>query len=108
VQLTILYIKSDEDKSKSVFNALCSIQTKLKINPACLNCEVYFSSNSDQKILYMEMWQSKEALQAHIESEIYRDILSIMEWAFETPEIQFYTLTESRGMEFITKTRQKM
>jgi quinol monooxygenase YgiN len=56
----------------------------------------------------MEMWQSKEALQAHIESEIYRDILSIMEWAFETPEIQFYTLTESRGMEFITKTRQKM
>jgi quinol monooxygenase YgiN len=107
VLLAILHIKYDENKRDGIFNALRSVKAKLKGNPACIRCDVYFTSNDEQKILYMETWQSKESLQTHIQSELYRDILSIMEWAFETPEIHFYTIEEAWGMEFITKTRKE-
>jgi quinol monooxygenase YgiN len=108
MQLAILQIKSYENRCEDIYNALRSIQAKLMINPECLKCDVYFTSNKEQKVIYMEIWQSKKALRTHVRSELYRDILSIMELAVETPEIQFHTLTETRGMELITETRQSI
>ena len=71
---------------------------------ACSICE---EDNNQQSIVYIEQWESKEALQQHIKSSIYSMVINAMELASKAPEINFYDVSEKMGIELIETMRQK-
>ena len=101
-----MQFKAYEEKFEGIVSALRKIRTRLMGNPDCLKSEVMVSDNRELKVSYLEIWQSEASLKAHIRSELYRDILSIMEWAVEIPAVNFYTITEAGGLDLITKLRK--
>jgi quinol monooxygenase YgiN len=70
-----------------------------------MGCAIHEEDNNQRSIIYMEQWESKEALQQHIQSNIYLMILNAMELAAEVPEIHFYNVLETMGLEFIAALR---
>ena len=62
---------------------------------------------NQRSIIYMEQWESKEALQQHIQSSIYSMILNAMELAAESPQICFHEVSKAMGLELIETLRAK-
>jgi hypothetical protein len=56
-------------------------------------------------ILYLERWKSKDALRDHVRSSLYRSVLWAIELSERPPEISFYCLWHSQGMDLIRAFR---
>ncbi len=57
-------------------------------------------------IRYTEQWQSEEALQEHIRSDLYRRLLAAMELSRKEPEVKFYCCSQVKGLELIEAARR--
>jgi hypothetical protein len=53
----------------------------------------------------MEEWESREKLEHHIKSDLYRIILSLIEFCHEPPEIKLSTISNTEGLEAIEAMR---
>ena len=87
-------------------SALSSFLGPTQVEPGCLSCVVY-QDWSDPTVLYMESrWESMNHLIRHVRSEGYKKLLGLMELGAEPPTIEFLTVSEARGLDFIESVRQ--
>jgi quinol monooxygenase YgiN len=61
--------------------------------------------NDPDAELYVEEWESRENLEHHIKSDLYRIILSLMELFGEPPQIKLNTISNTEGLEAIEALR---
>ena len=66
---------------------------------------MYEDLDEKNVIMIEEMWQDEEALQRHLRSEEYLNLLLVLEMALRQPEIRFDTISSSTGIETIEKAR---
>jgi quinol monooxygenase YgiN len=102
--ISLLKINPQPGKRKTIRDLLHYSQGFTRINMQCLNCSVYEDSDS-QSILYVEQWQSREALHEHIKSSSYMSLLTAMELSVTPPEITFVEPIDTEGMELIESLR---
>jgi hypothetical protein len=58
-------------------------------------------------IVYVERWLSEEALYSHIQSSAYRHVLAVIEFSGRAPEINFFFVSQTKGIELIQDLREK-
>ena len=78
-----------------------------QVQPGCLACEV-FQQEPTQKplqVYFLEKWETQDHLERHIRSEAFRKVLAVMDLGCEPPEIEFDTVSQTRGMELIQALR---
>jgi quinol monooxygenase YgiN len=73
----------------------------------CLSCYIYGDLQKTNVLVLEEVWRSEEALNLHLRSEEYRNLLLVLEMAVERPEIRFDTISSSTGFETIEKARSQ-
>lgn len=73
--------------------------------PGCTACDVYEEQSPDAAVVFIERWESRETLDVHLRSEMYRRILSALELSSEAPEIRFEHVMASEGLEIVERTR---
>ncbi len=105
MHLMILELIPLPDKREALLEILLSVRKRTQVKSGCLNCAVYAGCGGKNTILYLEQWSSKSELLQHIQSNLYRQILIAMELAGEAPEIHFYEVLDSAGMELIENQR---
>ena len=89
-----------------VGKALCSLLAPTQAEPGCLSCLV-LQNWSDANVLYIESrWATPDDLIHHIRSDRYKWLLLLMELGVERPTIEFLTVSEVKGLEFIEAARQ--
>ena len=69
----------------------------------CLHCELFGSTQNDDKLILLEKWESQETLNQHIKSEEFRNVLAAMDTAYEQPELNFYEIDSLAGMDLVEK-----
>jgi len=106
MQLLIIRLRVNRKKHRDVLDALHSLEGVLQGNVHCIGCDTYTSRNNSGAILYVERWQTQEALYQHLKSDLFLRVLAILELAENKPEIAFYQLTEGAGIELIKKLRE--
>jgi hypothetical protein len=57
-------------------------------------------------IRYAEQWDSEEALNDHIRSDLYRRVLAAMEFSKQPPEIIFHFTSHTKGFELVEALRR--
>ena len=95
------------EKITDALQILRSIIERTRVEPGCISCAVYQDTDSEHIIVLEEKWRSDEDLQRHLCSEDYQKVILVMEIACSPPEISFYTIEETMGVEFIEKARTK-
>ena len=94
--------KNRVELGKALFSLLKNIQAE----PGCISCLLY-QDWSDGKALYIESrWEALNDLVQHIRSDRYKMLLLLMELGVERPAIEFLTVTEVKGLDFIEAARQ--
>ncbi len=88
-----------------VLEVLRSVQGPVLAQPGCVAFHVYEERVPEEAVVLVEHWTSQEALETHLRSEIYRRVLGAIELSGAPPEVTFDTVSETRGMELIERSR---
>ena len=97
--IVTLHMKVDPEMRWQILKTIHSITGPTSAQPDCQHCELFGSTMNDDTLLLLEKWKSQEALEQHIQSEDFRKIMSAMDSASEPPEINFYTIASTAGMD---------
>ena len=99
-RMTIPFKKLDE-----AVEILSSVMQRTKCESGCISCNVYRDLDSEDAIMIEETWNNEKDLGRHLRSDEYRKILFVAEMASAPPEIRFYTIQHTAGVEIIEKAR---
>jgi quinol monooxygenase YgiN len=89
------------EKREEILEILLAFKGPTEVKSGCLRCEIFQDLQDGNAIVYKEAWQNKEKLYSHIRSDMYRDLLTVVDMAMERPEIRFYTVSKTTGMDMI-------
>lgn len=78
---------------------------RIRLDPACSACHVYQDVQEDSVLMLEQVWKNQEALERHLRSDEYRDVLLLMETALAPPEVCFRLISRSAGLEAIHRAR---
>ncbi len=102
--LALLEIYPQPGKRKEVIDILISGQGEILVKPGCLSCELT-AGIQDDKLVYIEKWESHKEFSRHLESDDYLRILNALEFASRPPNISFFEVRDEKGMEMIEEIR---
>jgi len=89
-----------------VLEVLQSVQGPVRAQPGCIACDIYDEHGPESAIVFIERFESDEALDEHLRSEAYRRILGAVELSGASPDIRFDHVSVSEGMELIHRSRK--
>ena len=93
-------------QQKGVMEILGRYVERTRVLAGCLNCHLYHDATDPKAILLLEeVWDDEGALNRHLGSASYREVLLVMEMASAAPEVRFIQFTQSSGFERIEQVR---
>jgi quinol monooxygenase YgiN len=94
-------------KRVEVLEVLRHVQCLMRASAGLISCTIYEECADEPTILYLEHWRSQIDLYRHIQSRLYLQVLTAMDFAREPPEICFHEVANSHGMELIERLRAR-
>ncbi len=105
VVFSIIKFYPSPKRHDQVIEILRSVRDLARPIPGCLGCWLSEEEFLPCHIRYAEQWESEEALNDHIRSDLYRRILAAMELSAQAPEVTVFYATRTRGFELIEALR---
>jgi quinol monooxygenase YgiN len=102
--LALLELIPQPAKRQEVVDILLLVKWQIHLKPGFLGCDIT-TGIQDEKLLYLEKWESNNELFRHLRSKEYLMILGAMELACEPPKISFFDVLNERRMELIEQIR---
>jgi len=84
---------------------LSSMIERTRVCPGCLGCNIFEDLLDPRIILLEECWKTKDDLDRHLRSDLYRRIILVMEMAAEFPAVKFSEITKTTGIETLRNSR---
>jgi quinol monooxygenase YgiN len=72
----------------------------------CLGCHLNRDALDENVLIFEEAWASEAAMECHLRSQDYRELLLVMELALVPPEVRFDRVSHSSGFETIQQARR--
>ena len=101
--ITIMHLKAAPEKRMNIMKTIHTMIGPTNVQPGCLHCELFGSTQNDDQLLLLEKWDSQESLEQHIKSDEFRKVMAAMDSACEQPQISFYGIDSCAGMELVEK-----
>lgn len=99
--LCVYIFKSSKANSRTIAGLLKSVIGPTRYKPGCLSATSWQSIAEPGTILYLEEWDSSEALKEHFISPAYRKVLAAIELCSEKPEVRFIDCTDVKNLEWL-------
>lgn len=103
--LSIVKISPAPAKEQEILDILLSVRGPTLAGSGCLECGIYEELDDEYSILYLEKWQSKGEMMSHIRSALYPRVLKALELSDRQPQIFFYEIAVTHGIELIERER---
>ena len=85
--------------------SLAKVMFQAKLEPACTDCRLYSENGKPQSLLYVERWATARDFEVQLRSERFGTLLAIMESAPQPPELEVRTVSEQRGLDYVSRIR---
>jgi quinol monooxygenase YgiN len=99
-RMTIPFIKLNE-----AIEILSSIAQRTRFEAGCVSCYLYQDVDASNALMIEEMWMNEKDLARHLRSDEYQKILLVAEMASAPPEIRFYNILRTTGVETVEEAR---
>ena len=91
------------ERRKDFLNAAKRIVGPTRVKTGCISCRFYAQMEQPEVILLLEEWETRQAFDAHVDSEEYQIILSLVDLSVHPPEIKLNTVDKTEGLKAITQ-----
>jgi len=75
------------------------------VETGCLSCRILQESSDPLAFCYLAHWNTQDDLLRHIRTEHYKRLLVLMDTGTRPPLVEFHTVTETKGLDFIEHVR---
>lgn len=93
-----------QSEALDILGTVCE-QTQFKSN--CISSRLYRDVDEVRAIMVEELWANDQNILHHLQSDVYRRVLLVIEMAEEFPEIRFDTIARTSGFETIENARKQ-
>lgn len=93
------------EKLKEFLQTVRASFEPIRQEQGCLSCNCYGNIEAENALFFREVWRTREDLESHVCSVIFRVLIGAMSLLESPPEIRFNTITYIDGIEAIP-TRQ--
>jgi len=90
-----------DEKKVDVMETIRGMMEPIRVEPGCLKQHLYEDVEDKNTLAVVGVWKSREDLEKHIRTENFRNLLALMNYLSEPPELQFHTISQSAGKELI-------
>jgi quinol monooxygenase YgiN len=101
----VLEIKVSQSRLDELIRAFKSLMTSAQAECGLIACKLYHQVGNETLLCYVEDWQTTEDLERQIRSNRYTQLLALMETAIEMPSMEFRTVSQTQGLEYLQAVR---
>jgi quinol monooxygenase YgiN len=104
--IEVVDIKTTPEKREELRRALSSLSGPTEAEPGCASWRLY-QPLADPSVVRVEShWETQSDFFRHIRSDAYKKLLVLMELGCEPPTVEFYTVSELRGLNLVKAARE--
>ena len=103
--IELMNISVSQKKRQELGKALASLIGPIQVEPGCVSCHLMQSLPTQDGLQIEARWESHEYLIRHLQSDIYKKLLLLMELSAAPPVLEFLTVVELRGLELVESAR---
>ncbi len=94
-------IVAPEGKRQELLDVLLCLKGPTEVARGCRACRILQDAEDDHVLTYLVRWDTQQEIEEHIRSERFRRLLPYIEMSVEPPEVDFSTIDQIRGIEFL-------
>lgn len=77
----------------------------VRARDGCLKSDVYQDAGDQGALVYLEVWRDEPSASEHLRSPDYDLLLALMEASEEPPLLEFFFVSETRGVSWVAELR---
>jgi quinol monooxygenase YgiN len=101
----LVKIKVSQFQLNHLIQALKSLMVSARAERGMLDCKLYQLVGEETAVCFVEHWQTADDLESQMRSSRYTQLLALMETAVEKPSMEFYTVSRTRGLNYLQAVR---
>jgi quinol monooxygenase YgiN len=101
--MSISISRAPEDR---LGDALESLVGPIQVQPGCLECRLLQSCPMDKQLHLVSHSETQKDLIRHLQSDIYKKLLLLMELSAAPPVVKFFSVLEIRGLDLVEAARR--
>ena len=98
--LFLVKMEALPEKHKELSQTVHSIITQVRQERGCLESNFYRSVDSENELLLVDAWESREALEAHLRSIRFTVLLGAKSLMRRPPEITIHSVSHSSQLDY--------
>lgn len=98
----LVRLSASPERVDGVLDALRAVMRPAQQARGCTFAAVYRSASDSRRVVYVEEWDDAGELRAQFGSERFHRLLELLEMAADRPVLEFRTISETHGLEYIT------
>ena len=108
VQLTVRLLVAPDRTDDIVRTLLRVVMLPAQQVPGCHFAQVYRRADEPQRIDYVEEWDDLAGLRPQLSCERFSRLLEVVEMAAEAPEVEFRSISETHGIDYVATLRAQL
>jgi quinol monooxygenase YgiN len=88
-------------KCEEILSVLLRMKGPTEVSRGCRACWILQDAEDANVLTYLVRWNTQEQMEDHLRSERFRRLLPYIDMSVESPEVEFSTIDQIRGMEFL-------
>ena len=105
VQLTVRLVAAPERVDEIVRTLLQVVMLPAQQLRGCHFAQVYQRANEPHRVDYVEEWDELAGLRQQLSTERFSRLLELVEMAAEAPEVEFRSISETHGIDYVATQR---
>jgi quinol monooxygenase YgiN len=94
-------IVAPENKRDEILEILLRLKGPTEVSRGCRSCRILQDAEDCHVLTYVVQWDTQDEVEEHLRSERFRRLLPYIEMSVEPPRVEFSTIDQVRGIEFL-------
>jgi quinol monooxygenase YgiN len=107
VQFTIK-ITAASGRAHELVDALHMLMARARQMKGCSGVHIAADLDEADAFWYCEDWLDRDALERRVKAESFSQFLALMETSAAPPSMEFRTVSDLRGLEYVSTVREAM
>jgi quinol monooxygenase YgiN len=105
--IELMSISIPSSKRHEIGRAMASLVGPTQAEPGCLSCGLYQNWTNPDELRFEGRWETWDDLVRHLQSDIYKKFLLLMELSLAPPVLDFYMVSEIKGLNLVNEARNE-
>jgi len=89
------------ERRRDLLETMRGMMEPTRVERGCLSFRLYQDVENRNTFILIEEWETQEDLERHISKDNQRQLLTLMDFLSEQPELRFNTVSHTAGMDLI-------